>query len=312
MQDIWNEILKANHIVITMHRRPDGDAIGSALGLFNVLVSMKRVSLFNISKEIKREFGFLPGFDRIRDTLPGKFDLMITLDSASLDLVRIERPDAKIINIDHHKSNTNFGDWNLVDDTLPSCGEVVFKLLESNHVKLNRPAALCLYASLASDTNFFTTDRVDADTFATAAKLLAYDISPYEVAREITKNRPLSQVRLNGEALSRFALHVDGQVASVVVDQGMQQRTAGTLLESDQIADELLNLATVKVGVMLYEVEGRGVKVSMRGKDRVDLSEVAARYGGGGHKNAAGIFVKGVDPAEFEKVLLEDLRGLLS
>ena len=141
MQDIWNEIQRAGHIVITMHRRPDGDAIGSALGLYNMLVPTKRVSLFNISKEIKREFAFLPGFDRIRDTLPSKFDLMITLDSASLDLVRIERPEAKIINIDHHKSNTFFGDWNLVDENLPSCGEVVFKLLEENGVRLNRAAA---------------------------------------------------------------------------------------------------------------------------------------------------------------------------
>lgn len=311
MQESWKKILDAGHVVITMHRRPDGDAIGSALGLYNMLLPLKKVSLFNASSEIRREFSFLPGFDRIKNVLPPKFDLMVTLDSATFDLIPIERPDVPVINIDHHKSNTDYGEGNVVDASRPSCGEVVLKLLDANSVKLNKAAALCLYTSIASDTQFFATDRVDARTFDDVRKLLDYGISPSDVARYIRQSRPLSQVRLHGEVLSSFALFCDGSVASVIIDEGMQQRTGAALLESEHVADELLSLCTVEVGMMIFVIKGKGLKISLRGKGRVDLSDLAAGYGGGGHRNAAGIFIEATEAQDFEKKIVEELKELI-
>lgn len=311
MQESWKKILDAGHVVITMHRRPDGDAIGSALGLYNMLLPLKKVSLFNAGSEMRREFSFLPGFDRIKSVLPPKFDLMVTLDSATFDLIPIERPAVPVINIDHHKSNTGFGDGNVVDVSRPSCGEVVLKLLDANDVKLNKAAALCLYTAIASDTQFFATDRVDARTFDAAGKLLDYGVSPGDAARHIRQSRPLSQMRLHGEVLSRFALFCDGSVASVIIDEGMQQRTGAGLLESEHVADELLRLCTVEVGMMIFVIEGKGLKVSLRGKGAVDLSDLAARYGGGGHRDAAGIFIEATDARGFEKKIVEELKELI-
>lgn len=311
MQESWKRIEEATHIVITMHRRPDGDALGSALGLYNILRPQKKVSLFNVTPELPQEFSFLPGFDRIKTVLPPKFDLMVTLDSATFDLIEIEHPAVPVINIDHHISNSGYGEGNVVDATLPSCGEVVLAFLEANKIKLNRPAALCLYTSLVSDTQFFATDRVDARTFDSARKLLDYDVRPSEVARHIRQSRPLSQARLHGAVLTGFELFCDGRVASVIIDEPMQRHTGAGLGESAHVADELLTLCTVEVSVMIFVVEGRGLKVSLRGKESVDLSELASRYGGGGHRNAAGIFVQGTDAHEFEKQIIDELRGLI-
>lgn len=311
MQESWKKIEKAGHVVITMHRRPDGDALGSALGLYHILRGQKKVSLFNVTADLPREFAFLPGFERIKTLLPPKFDLMVTLDSATFDLIEIEHPGVPVINIDHHPSNTGYGEGNIVDATLPSCGEVVLAFLEAGGVRLNRPAALCLYASLVSDTQFFVTDRVNARTFETARKLLEFGVDPGDVARQIRQNRPLSQARLHGAVLSSFALFCDGRVASVVIDEAMQQRTGAGLMESAHVADELLTLCTVEVAVMIFVVEGEGLKVSLRGKGGVDLSTLASRYGGGGHHNAAGLFVRETDAHKFEQEIIETTRGLI-
>ena len=311
MQESWKKLEKASHIVITMHRRPDGDALGSALGLYNILRQKTKVSLFNVTSELPREFAFLPGFDRIKTILPPKFDLMVTLDSATFELIEIEHPGVPVINIDHHKSNTHYGEGNVIDASYPSCGEVVLAFLEANGVALNRPAALCLYTALASDTQFFATDRVDGRTFETARKLLAYEVNPGEVATRIRQNRPLSQARLHGAVLSSFELFCDGRVASVVIDEAMQQHTGGGLMESAHVADELLTLCTVQVAVMIFVVPGEGLKVSLRSKGGVDLSALAEAYGGGGHRNAAGLYVPETDACKFEKKLIEKLRGLI-
>ncbi len=311
MQKSWKKILDAAHVVITMHRRPDGDAIGSALGLYNILLPLKKVSLFNVTPDLPREFAFLPGFERIRTVLPPKFDLMVTLDSATFELIEIEHPGVPVINIDHHKSNTEYGEENIVDASFPSCGEVVLHFLESNGVRLNRPAAHCLYASLVSDTQFFATDRVDTRTFDSARKLLEFGVEPSEMARHIRQNRSLAEVRLHGEVLRGFELFCDGRVASVIIDTAMQRHTGAGLMESAHVADELLGLATVEVSVMIFVAEGDGLKVSLRGKGGADLSVLAARYGGGGHDHAAGLFTAMQDAREFETKLIEEIRGLI-
>ena len=311
MQESWKKIEKASHIVITMHRRPDGDALGSALGLYNILRQKTKVSLFNVTSALPREFAFLPGYERIKTTLPPKFDLMVTLDSATFELIEIEHPGVPVINIDHHKSNTGYGEGNVVDSSYPSCGEVVLAFLEANGVALNRPAALCLYTSLVSDSQFFATDRVNERTFETARKLLAYGVDPAEVAHAIRLNRSLAQVRLHGVVLSSFELFDDGRIVSIVIDEAMQRHTGAGLMESVHVADELLTLCTVRVAMMIFVIPGEGLKVSLRSKGGVDLSALAGQYGGGGHENAAGLFVQETDAHEFEKQLIEKLRGLI-
>lgn len=305
---IWKKILAADHVVITMHRRPDGDALGSALALYNMLLPMKKVSLYNASSEIRREFVSLPGAERIKHTMPPRYELMVVLDTGSFSMVETEKPDVPIINIDHHVSNEAYGELNLVDPGRPSCAEVLFDLFEANEVKLNRPAALCLYAGLVSDTQFFATDRVDGRTFETAQKLLAFGVSPFDVAKRIRQNNALSQLRLQGEVYSRFELFGDGRIATVVIDEAMQKRTGSGLLECEHIADDLLGLVSAEVAVMIYEVSGKGLKVSLRGKGSVDLSELAKRFGGGGHPNAAGIFLEEDDARACEKKLVEEVR----
>lgn len=309
---IWKTILAAEHVVITMHRRPDGDALGSALALYNMLLPIQKVSLFNASSEIRHEFSALPGVSRLKNLLPPKCDLMVVVDTGSFSLLQVEKPDVPVVNIDHHVSNERYGEFNLVDETRPSCAEVLFDLFEANDIRLNRSAALCLYTAIASDTQFFTTDRVDNRTFETVQKLLVYGISPYEVARTLRQSNALSQLRLQGEVYRSFELFCDGRVASVIIDEGMQKRTGAGLLECDHIADDLLTLVSVETAVMIFEQADGGVKVSLRGKGSVDLSRFAGRYGGGGHPNAAGILFESTDAKACEEKLVNDLRSTIN
>jgi phosphoesterase RecJ-like protein len=253
LEQVLTTIKENDHLLVTSHINPDGDAIGSALSLFNIFKNITRISLYNYSKKILREFDFLPGFDKIRTILPYKFDLLIVLDSASLQRVKLKKPNCLIINIDHHQSNTNFGDFNFVDFSRPSCAEVVYEFLQKNDFTINKPSALSLYSAIVSDTQSFSTDRVDAKTFDIVAKLLQYDIDISSVSNLINKRRSLAKARLLGIVLSSFELVCEGRVAIFAITKEIQQQTQTSVVDSEGIADELLKCVSVEVSILFFK-----------------------------------------------------------
>jgi len=304
-----NIILNAKHIVIAMHENPDGDAIGSALGLFNLFKNFTKVSIFNRSKEMIKDLDFLPGFDKIKDTLPNKFDLLIVVDSASLERVGIQRPDCPIINIDHHESNCNFGDYNFVDFSRPSCAEVVFGFLEKFDFALNKPAALSLYCAIVTDTQSFSTNRVDKKTFMISGKLIEFGFDVGHILDMIIRRRSLAKTRLLAEVLKNFELCCDAKVALFFISKELQKQTATSVVDTEGVADEMLKVVTVQISILFFEMDDV-IKISFRGKGEVDLNKFASYFGGGGHKNAAGLKVKdNID--NIKKKIIEKLKGEL-
>jgi bifunctional oligoribonuclease and PAP phosphatase NrnA len=301
----WSLIDSANNILIMMHQRPDGDALGSALGLLHTLVLLKkRAVVANLTTPLSHELSFLPGFEKVRTSMSAKFDLLITVDSATLDLVGIERPNVPILNIDHHQSSTMFGDVNIVLPKKASAAEVVMDFLMSRAIKLNRPASICFYTALCSDTQNFTISRVTHSTFDTAGVLMDSGAEPADIAKSLNRHKGLNKMRLHGKCLSEMALSHSGRVVSVLIPLSWQEETGATLREADEIADIMLSLATVEMSFMLIQTQSGAVKGSLRSEGDIDVSKIASQFDGGGHHNAAGLFAKKASLEEVHKKIV--------
>ena len=308
-KEVWEKIMNAKSIVLVSHIHPDGDTLGSSLGLYSVLKGLgKRVSLFNATKnELPREFDFLEGYSKIQNKFPKFFDLIIGCDSASIDRLGIEKTSCTLINIDHHKSNTNFGDYNIVIPTASSAGMVVYKFLKSNNIKIPKVSAVALYTSIVEDTNFFRYGGVDASTLDAASDLLKCGANPELIAKKIRSRQSLAKTRLIAYMLSSFRLHVNGTVASIVFSKKILEETGARRSDTKNIVSMLRDIVNVKVSFMFLE-EKNSFKVSLRSDGDIDVSNIALNYNGGGHQGAAGFNIEKSSLETIQKNVIERIK----
>jgi len=309
-KEAWDKIINARYIVIVSHIHPDGDTIGSTLALFSALKEQgKKVALFNATKdELPREFSFLENFSKIQGKLPKFFDLLVSCDSASFDRLGVQKGDFEIVNIDHHRSNTNFGDINIVLGDASSAGMVLYRLLKENGVFISKRTATALYASIADDTGFFRYGNIDENTFRSAAELIECGADPKEISSRVKSSVSLAKTRLLAYMLSNFELHFDASVASITIDSDVLAATGAKRSDTKNIISMLRDIANVKVALMVL-AQGDYCKVSLRSDEDMDVSKVSAIYGGGGHKSAAGFEVKSSDVSATRKEILDLLES---
>ncbi len=282
-------IKKSNHIVIASHINPDADTLGSMIGLAEAIRGIsKKITLYNHTKNLPKRFDFLSGFRRIKDSLPKHFDLLISVDCASFDRIGIEKGDFKIINFDHHKTNTLFGDINVINGDYASCSMVVFEFLESVGLKINDRSATALYAALAEDSGFFKYERVDKRCFKIAEKLVSYGAEPNKIAELLTQRESLAKYRLMQIYLNNLELKHSGRVCISKLMSEDFEKCGAVFSDSDSFVQMGLSLATVELSIFAYELDGEKIKFSLRSKGVTDCSEIALSYAGGGHKRAAG------------------------
>lgn len=310
-KEAWKKIEEAKHIVLLSHIHPDGDTIGSVLGLYVVLKSMgKKITLFNATKdELPVQFDFLEGFSKIQDRLPKSFDLLISCDCGGFDRLGIEKGEFEILNIDHHKSNEYFGQINIVEPDFSSAGLVIFKLLEENQVKIPKKGAIALYTSIAEDTGFFRYGGIDSYTFDAASKLIKLGVDPELVAKEVKSNEPLCKTRLRAFMLSNFELKDDARIASVIITQDALKKSGATRKDTKNIVHELLDIVNVEVALMVLELDGY-CKISLRSDGKKDVSKISEIYGGGGHRGASGFEVYETDCKKVETKIIERIKNL--
>lgn len=310
-KEAWKKIINARYVVIVSHIHPDGDTIGSTLALFSVLKERgKKVALFNATKdELPREFSFLDNFSKIQGKLPKFFDLLVSCDSASFDRLGVKKGDFEIINIDHHKSNTNFGDINIVLGDASSAGMVVYKLLKENDISISKKTATALYTSIADDTGFFRYGNIDKSTFRSVAELVECGADPKEISNRVKSSVSLAKIRLLAYMLSSFELHFDASVAFVTIDNETMKATGAKRSDTKNIISMLRDIVNVKVALMVL-AQGDYCKVSLRSDGDMDVSKVSAIYGGGGHKGAAGFEVKSSDVSATCKEILDLLESI--
>jgi len=288
-KEIWEKIKNSKNIVIASHKNPDGDALGSSLGLYNVL---KREGmnpyLFNATKQLPVKFDFLKGFSKVKSVFPKKCDLLIAFDCGHFDRLSIERDDFEIINIDHHRSNTMFGDINLVDIDAPSSSAIIFDFLTKLKIEIGKDAANCFYAALVEDTGFFSYESTNKKVFEIASKMVDMGAEPFFVAKNLRERNSLGRMRLTALFINSLKLYKNGTISCGIVTQEMFKQTGAMRSDAEHLCNLARSLATVELSILYIEEEDGKIKVSLRSKNFVDVSKIALKFNGGGHKRSAG------------------------
>lgn len=289
-QETWDRITGAAGVVLISHVNPDGDALGSSLSLYGVLQRMgRRVAVVNVTAPLPAKLDFLPHIGKIKRTLPAGFDLIVAFDCGSFDRLGIERPKGiGLVNIDHHGSNTRYGDVNLIEPDAASTSQVVYRMLCRVGAPIDRDTAVCLYTALVEDTGFFRYESVTPEVFAMAGDLCRRGANPGEIARMLTERNPLAKLRLTAAALGTLRLLRGGTAGCVTVTRAMFDASGAAVADSDELVGAVRSLATVTTAIVLREETDGRIKVSLRTKHPVDAAAIAAAFDGGGHLRAAG------------------------
>jgi phosphoesterase RecJ-like protein len=237
------------------------------------------------------------------------FDIGFVVDASDIsrigDKIDLRKMAKKIINIDHHPDNTQFGDINWVMRS--SCvGELIYDLAKFLKVKIDKPMADCLYTSIITDTGNFRYDNTNAKTFLIAAELIKAGVNTAELTTRIYDTKTIPGVRISARALSNIKLSDDRRVAWTVVTEEMMAQTRAKPEDLVGIVDSIRSIEGVEVAVFFREEKDK-VKINFRSKERVNVSEIARRFNGGGHIKASGAAVVGkitdVEPKVIDEVL---------
>lgn len=310
----FNRILdvleEQREFVIISHVNPDGDAIGSALGLGLGLRRLGKKITFVRQDELPRMFSFLPGYDLFVPVadVHGAFDAAIFLDCAereragsAADLAALAKT---TINIDHHATNPGHGDLNWVDVNAAATGELVYQILSALSINLTEEVATSLYTAIATDTGFFRFSNTAPDSLLIAAHCLATGVKADEIYEHIHGARTEASLRLQAKALDTLHVAGDGLVAAMTVTQAMYAETGAGTDDTEGLIGLPRSLAGVRIALLFRETDVPGeVRVSFRARGDVDVSAVAAQFGGGGHERAAGCTFKGsIDEAHAQVI----------
>ena len=286
-----------HNFALSTHINPDGDAIGSELGLYLFLRKLgKSVKIFN-TDTVPTNYRFLPFWKSIENAQAvGTYrpEVLIVLDASALQRIgkRLSKtlsPLHSLVNIDHHATAEAFGDINLIVPTASSTSEIVYKLIKCHQTPISEPCALCLYTGLMFDTGCFRHSNTTAETHRIAAELIEIGgFTPDEVYRNIYEQVPVAKIHLLSKVLGTLQITDDGKIASVYVTQAMLRKTGTTTEAIEGVVNQIQAIAGVEIALCVSEMTDRSTKVSMRSQGCVDVSQLASEFEGGGHARAAG------------------------
>jgi phosphoesterase RecJ-like protein len=278
------------------HVHPDADVLGTLLALGLALEDRGWRVVYGGPHPAPGALGFLPGVERYRvlKSLDGVFDVAVLTDCPNptrteglIDRAKAAAP--VVVNIDHHPDNRRYGHVNWIDTTAAATGEMVYRLLVGLGITLTKPVATNLFTAVHTDTGSFRYSNVTPETFQIAAELVAAGAEPAVVSAALYERRAADALRLLGQTLSRVEVSDDGRLAWLALPANAVPET---FIESEELVNYPRSIDSVRVACLLRE-RGSQVKVSLRGKGDVDVQKIAARFGGGGHPNAAGFTVDG-------------------
>lgn len=310
MKKIVDEIKKNNKFLIISHENPDGDAVGSVLGLFFGLKKLKKGVVPVLPNKVPKIYSFLKGTEFIKDDFEGRFDIGIILDCA--DIGRVENLKKKLlkiktlINIDHHPSNFSFAKLNYIDPNSSSTSELILKLLRKLKVEIDSDIANALYTGLMTDTGGLRFPNINLNTFKAATYLIKHGANPFYISEMVYSMKPLRALRILGRALEKLKKE-NGVIYSILTLDDFKE--FGAEEEDAEGVVEYLNKSNEANVAILFKQKNNGnFKVSLRSKGNINVAKVALKYGGGGHFNAAGFDMKG----DIEKILKDICKELKS
>ncbi len=295
----------AEHIAIITHISPDGDAIGSALGFALALRDTGKTVTPVCGDKVPNAFHYLNGYKSFERNIPLDADIVVTVDAASLD--RIGNVASSLegqvhINIDHHISNTNFAEINLVSATAASTAEYLVEILDTFEIPISAKAARALLTGIVTDTQGFRTSNTTPSTVDLARSLMERGANIHEISELALHRRSLAAVNLWGQVLQKVT--VEDGIAWATIDLQDKQASGYTARGDADIVQVLSSIEGIEVALVIIEGTNRDVKISWRATGNVDVSAVASEFGGGGHRAAAGARISNIKLAEATQAIL--------
>lgn len=278
------------------HVHPDADVLGTLLALALALEERGWKIACGGPHPAPESLAFLPGIERYArlESVAGPLDLVVLTDCPNPArteglLEQARAAGASVVNIDHHHDNRRYGDVNWIDPGAAATGEMVYQLLQALGARITPAIATNLFTAIHMDTGSFRYSNVTPGTFRIAAELVAAGANPAFVAGRLYEQRSAQALRWLAESLARIAVSDDGRVAWLALPAGVVPEA---FVEAEDLVNYPRSVVSVRVACLLRELDGR-VKVSLRAKGDIDVSRIAATFGGGGHPNAAGFTLAG-------------------
>ena len=289
----------SKNLLITTHRNPDGDAIGSELALARGLFKLgKNVSIKNLHT-VPENLMFLPNAEKILqcNRVSEIYDVIVLLDCENLErcgnIFSSENYVTALINIDHHLSNQNVTDYDIVNHDSSSTSEMVYEIIKELNVELDHDISLCLFTGIFSDTGGFRYSNSTKRAFEIACELMKYSISPWEVALNLFESKSYRSQQLLGLALNSIEISENKKISWLTLPKNIFKKTGTSPSDAEGFINYAREIKGVEVALMFREMGDFKVKVSFRSKGKVNVADVAKLFGGGGHRNASGCVMNG-------------------
>lgn len=294
LDNILEQIKKAKSIVLLTHENPDGDAVGSSLAMYEALKQLGKENVDLIIPEYPRTYRFLPSVDVVKKEGQEAYDLAIALDCATIKMLNgwsnyFENAKTKIV-IDHHGTNTMYGDLNYVNPDAPACTQILLTIFEYFGVEITNEIGKCILTGIITDTGGFQYQATRPETFEFAARLLKSGVNVSEIYKKAMNTKTRANFELRKRAIDRMEFLENGKVSFTYITKQDIEEINATSDDHEGIVDEGRCIEGVEVSIFLRETE-KGYKVSLRSNEYVNVSDICLIFGGGGHIHAAGCTV---------------------
>ncbi len=294
-REVAGRIRAGRNFLITSHRNPDGDALGSGLALRRLIRQLGKEARMQVRDGFGAALHNIPGASEVAVTdhlppdYPNGYDAVFTMECPEVDRTGYRVLPGPVVNIDHHLGNQMYGEINYLDLDAPSVGEMVLQI-NRKHLKLplDRETATAMYVSLATDTGFFRYHNTTLRAFEAAEELVCAGVVPGDVSLWINESSPRGAIKLLGLCLTTLEITADGKIATIELPKRFFDQAGATPEDTEGIVNYGRMIDGVLVSALLKEIDQTSTRVSMRAKPGVDVQAVAAMFGGGGHKAASG------------------------
>ena len=309
---------KSSSILLTTHTKPDGDACGSIAAMVDVLVALGKTVKVILPPSLPEWYEFLfterplvldsdITVRQLIEKQAGEFDLIMLIDVNAYNQLPeiaefLKQNDKPILVIDHHKTGDGLGDVELVDSTAAATGLIVFDFMKYANRRITGEIARALFVAIDTGTGWYQFSNTDSRVHRAGADLIEAGVNPTIIYHDLYHNFSPERYRLMTTMLNTLELHFDGRFATQYLLQSDFERTAAAPKDTESLIDECRRIGTVEVAALFVELADGGIKCSLRGRSTVDVCKIAAKFGGGGHKMAAGVHLPG--PVENAKRLI--------
>ena len=287
-----------------MHRSPDGDAIGSGYALAYALRKIGKIVMPVCSDDIPQKYSYITNDFSAQEFQP---EYIVTVDLADTQLFGnklIQYKDKVNLCIDHHPSNTGYAEYGIVDANAGACAQIVKKVINAMNIPIDKNIANAIFTGISTDTGCFKYSNASAESYKMAAEMIECGADGFFINKLMFDTKSRERLEIERLALNSLTYHYDGKIAVIFITKEMMEKSGASDDDTEGISGMPRQIEGVVIGITIREKDNGNFRVSMRSSGEKDVSAVCAKFGGGGHKAAAGCTVTGTAEEVKEKVIL--------